>query len=67
MKVVNMGFYPCNAYCIMLIMTKITLRSLIPLDEDRKIPPVSEIKTKKNGQFQTVEKVSDSKPMYIDP
>lgn len=34
------GFYLCNADCIMLIMTKITLHRLIPLDEERKIPPV---------------------------
>lgn len=35
------GFYLCNADCIMLIMTKITLHRLIPLEKERKPPPVS--------------------------
>lgn len=46
MKVINMGVYLCNADCIMLIRTKIILQSLIPLDEERNIPPGCQIITK---------------------
>lgn len=35
------GLYLCNVDCIMLIRTKIMQHRLIPLDEERKIPPVT--------------------------